>query len=142
MNALVCEAAATNVDIMRQEWPLCIHLALGTLPSAVPCARLHARHVLWDWHLKPIAGSVELIVTELITNGIRAARPTGLPVRFWMLSDRASVLVLVWDASPHPPILVRPGDDTEDGRGLMLVDAISTRWDWYPVTDTIGGKVI
>ena len=24
-------------------------LLLGALPSAVPCARLHARQVLWEW---------------------------------------------------------------------------------------------
>jgi AT hook motif len=27
-------------------WPLCSYLELGALPTAVPCARLHARHVL------------------------------------------------------------------------------------------------
>jgi hypothetical protein len=30
-------------------WPLRSHLELGALPSAVPCARLHAKHVLWEW---------------------------------------------------------------------------------------------
>jgi hypothetical protein len=29
-------------------WPLQSFLELGALPSAVPCARLHTRHVLWD----------------------------------------------------------------------------------------------
>jgi hypothetical protein len=30
-------------------WPLRSHLELGALSSAVPCARLHAKHVLWEW---------------------------------------------------------------------------------------------
>jgi len=30
-------------------WPLCSYLELGALPTAVPCARLHARHVLREW---------------------------------------------------------------------------------------------
>jgi hypothetical protein len=29
--------------------PLRSYLELGALPTAVPCARLHARHVLWEW---------------------------------------------------------------------------------------------
>ncbi len=30
-------------------WPLRSFLELGALPSAVPCARLHTRHLLWEW---------------------------------------------------------------------------------------------
>jgi hypothetical protein len=29
--------------------PLRSYLELGALPTAVPCARLHARHLLWEW---------------------------------------------------------------------------------------------
>ncbi len=52
------------------------------------------------------------------------------------------MLILVWDACPYPPILARPDDDTEQGRGLLLVDAVSAQWNWYPVTDKIGGKIV
>jgi len=34
---------------MADEWPLRSYLELGALPSAVPCARLHAKQVLWEW---------------------------------------------------------------------------------------------
>ena len=30
-------------------WPLRSFLELGALPSAVPCARLHTRQLLWEW---------------------------------------------------------------------------------------------
>ena len=50
------------------------------------------------------------------------------PVRLWLLADRARVLVLVWDASPLPPVPVSTSEDAENGRGLLLVDAISERW--------------
>ena len=33
------------------------------------------------------------------------------------------------------------GQDDETGRGLMLVAAISERWDWSPTPDT-GGKTV
>jgi hypothetical protein len=41
------------------------HLVLGALPTAVPCARLHARLVLAEWGLKESAETAELIVSEL-----------------------------------------------------------------------------
>lgn len=33
---------------MNDYWPLRSYLELGILPSAVPCARLHARNILWE----------------------------------------------------------------------------------------------
>jgi hypothetical protein len=32
-------------------------------------------------------------------------------------------------------------DDDESGRGLLLVEAISTKWDWYFPAET-SGKVV
>jgi hypothetical protein len=40
-------------------------------------------------------------------------------------------MVLAWDPSPLPPLPVTPDEDTENGRGLLLVEAISERWGWY-----------
>ena len=72
-------------------------------------------------------------MSELITNAIQASRATGqaAPVRLWLLSDKAQVLVLVWDASPHVPIQADVSDETENGRGLLLVEAVSQQWAWY-----------
>ena len=53
----------------------------------------------------------------------------GLPVRLWILSDKERVLILVWDAIPRPPIQLDAVEDTENGRGLLLVEAISAGWD-------------
>ena len=137
-------AVSLPVPIETGDWPLHTHLALGPLPSAVPCARLHARHVLWEWGLRDLTDSVELLVSELTTNAITAANATetGLPIRFWLLSDSKHVLILVWDANPNPPVRMHPDDRTEGGRGLMLVDALSERWDWYATPDMIEGKVV
>ncbi len=82
-------------------------------------------------------------MSELIANAVTASESPDwwLPVRFWLYSDGKQVMVLVWDANPNPPVLMQPDDMTEDGRGLMLVDALSTRWDWYAAPDMIEGKV-
>ena len=114
-------------------WPRQDFLELGALASAVPCARLHARQVLWEWGFRRLSGSIELLVTELVTNAVKASRAmTGAsPVRLWLASGSARVLILVWDASLQPPVRMDASDEAENGRGLMLVEAISEQWGWY-----------
>ena len=132
------------------QWPLHSFLELGALAGAVPCARLHTRHLLWEWGLADLAESSELLVSEMITNGVQASLAmTQAAVRLWLVSDRARVVILAWDASPLPPVPADPRADAENGRGLLLVDAISERWGWYfpgsqPGTDAPGqhGKVV
>jgi anti-sigma regulatory factor (Ser/Thr protein kinase) len=124
-------------------WPLRTFLELGTLPGAVPCARLHARQVLWEWGLAAFSENTELLVSELVTNAVQISRATAqdAPVRLWLVSDKAQVVIWVWDASPLPPVRADAGSDAESGRGLMLVQAISARWGWeFP--QEIGGKVV
>jgi anti-sigma regulatory factor (Ser/Thr protein kinase) len=132
-------------DVISGPWPFRDTLELGALPGAVPCARLHARHVLWEWArtwpvLSRLGESVELLVSELVTNAVAVSRSADriLPVRLWLLADRARALVLVRDASSRPPIALAPSPDAESGRGMMLVEAMSERWDWYPTQDPGG----
>jgi anti-sigma regulatory factor (Ser/Thr protein kinase) len=124
-------------------WPLTDFLELGALAGSVPCARYHTRQIMWEWGLTRLNENVELVVSELMTNAVTASwlcdRP--LPVRMWLMSDRARVQVLVWDGNPDPPLLVFPGDDTETGRGLFLVNAVSASWDWYTIPG-MAGKVV
>ncbi len=128
---------------MNRWWPLQDFLELGALASAVPCARLHARQVLREWGLGNLGDSAELLVTELVTNAVRASRDAGRDsaVRLWLLSDSAQLLILVWDASPQPPVLTDAGDEAEHGRGLMLVEAVSEQWGWSP-TEEGDGKFV
>ena len=121
-------------------WILQDFLELGALASAVPCARLHARQVLWEWGLTSLGESAKLLVTELITNAVKASRAVmqAAPVRLWLVSDLAQVLILVWDASPQPLVRVNASGETENGRGLTLVEAISEQWGWYGRDDGDG----
>ncbi|MGO8891689.1 MAG: ATP-binding protein [Streptosporangiaceae bacterium] len=82
--------------------------------------------------LAGLAESTELLVSEMITNGVQASRAmTQATVRLWLVSDRARLVILAWDASPLPPVPADPRADAENGRGLLLVDAISERWGFY-----------
>jgi len=126
---------------MAEDWPLQTFLELGPLPTAVPCARLHVRQLLWEWGITALNDQVELVVCELVTNALKAtwALEWISPVRFWLLSDQARVLILVWDANTQPPVRVTASEEDEGGRGLLLVETLSAKWDWY-VHD--GGKVV
>ena len=128
---------------MTGAWPLRDYIELGALPGAVPCARLHARQLMWEWRLTRLSESVELLVSELITNGVAASQSLErtCSVRLWLLADRPRVLILVWDASPQAAVRIEANEEAESGRGLLLVEAISDQWDWYP-TQEIGGKVV
>ena len=129
---------------MTDEWPLLSHLELGALPGAVACARLHARQVLWEWGLSAIAENAELLVSELVTNATQASPSAERiqPVGLWLSSDRSRLLILVQDTSRYPPEPTSgAGYDDERGRGLLIVDAISTKWGWDAKQDS-SGKVV
>lgn len=125
------------------EWPLRSFLELGAFPGAVPCARLHVRQLLWEWGITEFSEGVELLVSELLTNAVKASRYLdGIsPVRLWLLSDKARVLTLVWDANPRPPVRMSIDEEAEGGRGLVLVETLSQKWDWYAHPE-LGGKVV
>ena len=124
-------------------WPLRSFLELGALPSAVPCARLHTRQLLWEWQLTDLEDDAELLVSEITTNAIQVSQADGrtAPVRLWLLADRTRLLIMVWDASPLPPVrMTTSSSDAENGRGLLLVESLSTRWDFFAHQQ--GGKVV
>ena len=128
---------------MARESPLESFLELGAPPGAVPCARLHARLLMVEWHLARLSENVEILVSELVTNAVTASRSLdqAFPVRLWLRSDTERVLILVWDASPHMPTCLDTADDAENGPGAAACEALSDRWDWY-VTPEPGGKVV
>jgi len=129
--------------VMAAQWPLRDFLQSGPLASAVPSARLHARQVVRDWGLAVLSEDVELLVSELMTNAVAAARQMGAaaPVRLWLLSDTTQVLILVWDSSPQSPSRGPSDESAESGRGLRIVEALSQHWESCP-TPYLGGKVV
>jgi hypothetical protein len=126
-------------------WPVRDTLILGALTEAVPSARAHLRQLLTGWgraELNPDAG---VVVSELVTNSVAAAAELGLaamPVLVWLGSDDHCLLLAVADASPLPPVRLNLEPDTEGGRGLALVEALSSRWGWHPASITGLTKVV
>jgi anti-sigma regulatory factor (Ser/Thr protein kinase) len=134
-------------------WPLRSYLQLGALPGAVPCARLHAKLVLWEWGLDRLVETSELLVSEIITNAVRASagpadgqrvprRVSGLPsVWLWLATDRRDVLIQVWDGNDETPTWQDMGPEAEGGRGLLLVERLSAQWGSY-TPEGWSGKVV
>jgi anti-sigma regulatory factor (Ser/Thr protein kinase) len=125
-------------------WPLMSYLELAAWPTAVPCFRLHARAVALEWGLATLAEEIELIVSELVTNGIRVSQRspgdvTASLVRLWLTTDLHCVLIRVWDGSGQMPARRTAKADDEGGRGLMLVEYMASEWGSYRVED---GKVV
>jgi anti-sigma regulatory factor (Ser/Thr protein kinase) len=114
-------------------WPLCNSLELGALPGAVPCARLHARHLVREWGLSGLAETAELLTSELVTNAVQAmaGQEDQAAVGLRLSADHVRVLIEVWDADPRPPAPryigkgEAPAPEAEGGRGLFLVSALS-----------------
>jgi len=56
-----------------QVWQRASFLELAALPTAVPCGRLHTKHVLREWNLTQLAEDAEMLVSELLTNAVKAS---------------------------------------------------------------------
>ncbi len=143
---------AEPAPIPGNAWTFQSALAIGALPTATPCARLHARNIACEWGLHNLADTIELVVSELVTNAVKAStdqdqRPYytdehGLAcIHLRLSADRHAALVEVWDENVKLPAPNQPGLDDENGRGLMLVEALAERWGW-DLAATGRGKIV
>jgi len=73
--------------------------------------------------LQEVCDDVVLLVSEMVTNAIRYAAP---PVRLEIQAGEQDVVVAVCDGSPELPRPRPAGSEAEGGRGMMLVDLLST----------------
>ncbi|MFJ7155487.1 SpoIIE family protein phosphatase [Streptomyces sp. NPDC101118] len=98
-------------------------------------ARRLARRALSRWGLEELSDSLELLVSEVVTNAVRYAER---PVTLRLL--RTDVLRCeVGDDSPQLPRQRRARDTDEGGRGLFLVNRMARRWG---ATRLSSGKVV
>jgi anti-sigma regulatory factor (Ser/Thr protein kinase) len=118
-------------------------LDLGAVFTAPSCARAWTRQVLREWQLSFLSDTAQLIVSELTTNAVLASRRLDRPFMRVILTLRQGELAIsVHDCCPSAPEPRNAGDEHEDGRGLLLVEAVSSRSGWYTVEDGTPGKVV
>jgi hypothetical protein len=114
----------------------------------VAWARRHAVDVLQGWRLPPgVIDVATLLVSELSTNAVRHIHPsTAPPFRDFALTltyhyAAGRLIVEVYDPDRRPPVLKPAGEEAEGGRGLLLVQSLSSRWGYTYPTPT-SGKVV
>lgn len=110
---------------------------LGVPVDAVPLVRDRAVGLLHEWGLTGEAAEPTLlVVTELVSN---AAEHGCGPAWLGIEPRGGAVRVEVHDGAPEPPLRLPHDPARPRGRGLSLVDAVSSRWG---VTDDPPGKVV
>jgi anti-sigma regulatory factor (Ser/Thr protein kinase) len=111
-------------------WPHLSKLELAALPTAVSCGRLHTRHVLWEWRLHQLVDDAEVVVSELLSNAVKASGMSkGVDViALRLLADDQRLVVEVWDHSPLDPQPRQVDEASEHGRGFMVIGALGNRW--------------
>ncbi|MET9800304.1 SpoIIE family protein phosphatase [Streptomyces sp. NPDC006368] len=107
------------------------------LPDAVMHARRFTGRALRSWGVMEEVDMVLLVVSELVTNAIAHTRGE-VRLDLTLAADRLRVAVN--DASPRTPVKATSVDwEATGGRGLLLVEALSTSWGSVPLS---GGKQV
>ena len=112
-------------------WSLVSVLELDGAEEAVGCARRHLAGVLPAWRVpRGLAGELELICSELVTNAVQATAklPETQPVGLRLLGCAERLVLEVWDCHPGVPLRQVAADDAVSGRGLAIVAELSNRW--------------
>lgn len=109
------------------------HVLLPGEPRSAGHARVFAHGVLEDHALSHLRGDVSLVVGELAANAAIHART---PFVVTVSGHTTALFVRVRDLAPSAPVLRQlsggAGDAAVSGRGLVLVEAVSTAWGVEP----------
>lgn len=126
--------------MMPAATPVLLHgFHVGAEEGAVPEARHTITSLVRGWNValsEEQVAEVELLSTEVITNAIRHTQaPCSVAVRWTGVGLRVEVT----DSSVVRPTRRSSSPDAEEGRGLLLVDALAA--DWGSFCDP-AGKVV
>ncbi|WIM99464.1 ATPase [Actinoplanes oblitus] len=106
------------------------------LPAAG--AARHARDLAAEacvrWGVPHLVGPASVVATELVSNAVEHA---GTMITLQFLHRPRHLHVVVRDGSPAMP--VPAVSDTNEGRGLLLVESLAVHWGALPARD---GKVV
>ncbi|WP_432934156.1 ATP-binding protein [Microbispora sp. CA-135349] len=148
-----------------QEGRSSAYRAFGSGATAPRRARAFVRCQLRGWELAHLAETAELVVSELVTNAVRATDAVVSPpmassmfpvalrtvaLRVRVAPGRGSLFIEVWDVSDGEPVSLGAaegdvdgeagGELGESGRGLALVGSLARSWGHYSAPDR--GKIV
>jgi len=105
-----------------------VRTASASLPPNVTSprhSRQLARAALDGWCDPAEFADIELLVSELVANGVEHAE-TQVDVRIAVTAT--TVRIEVNDRDPSLPVMRSPDASESNGRGMRIVDQTSTRW--------------
>lgn len=82
-----------------------------------------------------------LALTELVANVVRHCPDRRAAVLLLRLPEGRGLRVEVTDTSPRRPLSTAVDELAEGGRGVVIVDAVTDRWGWAPLTGRPGKTV-
>ena len=106
----------------RTSWPLEVDLSAASRAWALLADHCAARHPQLD---RSRLQTAQLLVSELVTNAVRYG--TG-PLDLEVIDEDDRFRVNVSDGSALAPVRQPMSLWAEGGRGLMLVEALSSTW--------------
>lgn len=125
--AVAVDEAAVRQDFVR----------LDDDPASASGARRFVEARLAAWGGSGVLDSALLLTSELVANALRHA---GGRVGLRLVSGAGSVRIEVHDCVPTMPVQRQASVDDECGRGLTMVDILSSRWGVTQMPD--GGKSV
>lgn len=103
---------------------------------AVREARAVVRELLERWSLDDLVDDATLVVTELVGNAVTHARSE---CRLAVVRSTTGVRIEVQDHGEGTPEPQPPSSESEHGRGLLIIAALSTAWG---IDEAPGGKTV
>lgn len=105
-------------------------------------ARWHLRNALASWGIGPeVIETAELITSELVTNAVKAAGMSFDPIVLTLCYARQALRIEVTDGCPSPPILSPVVPEAENGRGMLIVELLSSEWSYSYLPSGLGKTV-
>ena len=129
----------SDTHAQRRRGPVVrVQVVLLPEPQSASSARDFLRRCLRETYLgrETYLDTALLVVTELVTNAVRHGQST---VTLAVTVDDGRLLLEVADEGSGVPNVRHPGWQAVGGRGLLLVEALATRWG---VQRLHGGKVV
>jgi len=131
---------------------LMARFSLAASPSAPYEARRHVRRTTASWGIRrECIETAALVASELVANAAKAAgvtpevvRPAAAsagPIRLTLCYTRQALRIEVTDANTSPPVLSHVLPDAESGRGMLIIDALTTEWSYSFLPAGLGKTV-
>jgi len=116
---------------------LTARVTLSADPVAPHRARRFVRQTCQRWQHLALADDAELVASELVANVVQHA---DCLAELHLELSQSALYIRVRDFADSPVRLREAATDSEDGRGLRIVSALSRAWNSYQHPD--GGKIV